>query len=65
MSGGDPGRIGSRLLDVCVGLLLAAMALYGAVSILKAIWVHLCIIAFVAGVGAFVWWRISTRFRGW
>ena len=46
-------------------MLLAAMALYGAVSILKAIWMYLCIIAFVAGVGAFVWWRISTIFRGW
>ncbi|MBF6188917.1 hypothetical protein [Nocardia farcinica] len=65
MSGGDPGRIGSRLLEACVGLLLAAMALYGAISILRAIWLYLCIVVLVVGVGALMWWRISSKYRGW
>lgn len=65
MSGGDPGRIGGRVVDACVGLLLAAMALYGAISILQAIWLYLCIVVLVVGVGAFLWWRISSKYRGW
>lgn len=58
-------RTGSRFTDICVGLLLGSMALYGAVAILQAIWIYLCIIAFLIGVGALVWWRISSRYRGW
>lgn len=65
MSGGDPGRIGGRFLDACVGLLLAAMALYGAISILRAIWLYLCIVVLVVGIGALLWWRISSKYRGW
>lgn len=65
MSGGDSSRIGGRVVDACVGLLLAAMALYGAVSILRAIWLSLCIIAFAVCIGAFAWWRIASKFRGW
>ena len=56
----EPERTGSRFTDICVGLLLGCMALYGAVAILRAIWVYLCIIAFLIGVGALVWWRMNT-----
>jgi len=62
---GEPERTGSRLVDACVGLLLAAMALWGAVAIIQAIWVYLCILAAVVGIGALIWWRISSRYRGW
>lgn len=65
MSGGDPSRIGDRFLDACVGVLLATMALYGAVSILRAIWLYLCVIVLVAGIATFMWWWIARRFRGW
>lgn len=61
----EPERTGSRITDFCVGLLLACMALYGAVAILQAIWVYLCILVAVIGIGGFIWWRISTRYRGW
>lgn len=61
----EPERTGSRLLDACVGLLLACMALYGAIAILKAIWIYLCILAAIIGIGALIYWRISTRYRGW
>lgn len=61
----EPERTSSRLVDVCVALLLAAMALYGAVAILQAIWIYLCIVAFFVGVGMLAWWRISARYRGW
>lgn len=47
----------SRVLDLCVGTLLAAMALYGAVEVLKQIWVPLCIALFVVlSVAALVWY---------
>lgn len=61
----EPERTGSRVVDACVGFLIATMALYGAVAILRAIWIYLCIIAFLSGMGAFVWWRISSKYRGW
>ncbi|MFT4011299.1 MAG: hypothetical protein QM655_14790 [Nocardioidaceae bacterium] len=61
----EPERTGSRFTDICVGLLLGCMALYGAIAILKAIWIYLCILVAVIGIGALIWWRISTRYRGW
>jgi hypothetical protein len=61
----EPERAGSRLVDACVGLLLAAMALWGAVAIIQAIWIYLCILAAVVGIGALIWWRIASRHRGW
>lgn len=65
MSGGDPSRIGGRFVDACIGVLLATMALYGAVSILRAIWLYLCVIVLVVGIAAFMWWWIARQFRGW
>lgn len=62
---GEPERTGSRLVDACAGLLLAAMALWGAVAILQAIWIYLCILAAVVGIGALIWRLINTRYRGW
>lgn len=63
--GNKPEWAGSRFIDICLGLLLGCMALYGAVAILRAIWIYLCILAAVVGVGALIWWRISARSRGW
>ncbi|ACY20720.1 hypothetical protein Gbro_1438 [Gordonia bronchialis DSM 43247] len=61
----DPGGLASRLLNICVTVLVAAMALYGAVYILREIWVPLCItlatVVIVGGGGALVY----RRFRGW
>lgn len=61
----EPQRIGQRLLDLCIGLLLASMALYGAVTILCAIWLYLCIAAAVIAATALLWWWVHTRYRGW
>ncbi|MFV3114245.1 hypothetical protein [Gordonia amicalis] len=60
-----PGGLGGRLLDVCVTILVAAMALYGAVYLLREIWVPLCItlatVVIVGGGGLLVY----RRWRGW
>ncbi len=61
----EPQRLASRLVDVCVGVLLAAMALYGAVAIIRATWLYLCVISAVFAVSALLWWWINTRYRGW
>lgn len=61
----EPERTGHVVKDFCVGLLIAAMALWGAIEIVKAIWVPLCIIVALACIGGVVWWRISARYRGW
>jgi hypothetical protein len=61
----EPSRVGSRLLDLCLAVLLGAMALYGAVAILEAIWVYLCILAAVLAIVGLLWWLFHTRYRGW
>ena len=61
----EPERSGSRLVDLCVGLLLAAMALYGAVAILKAIWIYLCILVAVIVLGVLLFRLVNARYRGW
>lgn len=61
----EPGGTGNIIKDFCVGLLVAAMALWGAIEILKAIWIPLCIIVAVLAIGALVWWRISAHYKGW
>lgn len=61
----DPTRIGSRLLDVAVGVLLAATALYGAVAIVQSIWVFLCIALAVVAVVWLAAWFFVSRFRRW
>lgn len=62
---GDPGRLGSRLFEACMAVLLASMALYGAFVILSAIWIYLCIGAAVIGIGFLIWRIAYTRYRGW
>lgn len=61
----EPERSGGRLVDLCVGLLLAAMALYGAVAILKVIWIYLCILVAVIGLGVLLFRLANARYRGW
>ena len=60
----SPGG-GSRFLDIAVAILLAAMALYGAVLILQAIWVWLCIGLAVAGLVAGAVLFFLHAFRRW
>lgn len=60
----DPTRVLDKLLGLCVAVLLGCMALYGAIEILKAIWVPLCLLAFVLVVG-FGLWAWMRRTRGW
>ena len=60
-----PGGLGSRLLDTCITILIAVMALSGAVYLLREIWVPLCITlatVLIVGGGALL---LSRRFRGW
>lgn len=61
----EPGRIGSRLVDACVGLLLAALALWGAVEIVEAIWRPLAITVVVAGFVIGIGWVVLCRIRRW
>lgn len=61
----SPRRASDRLLEICGSLLLSAMALYGAVCIIEAIWLPLCLLALagLTGGGLAVWlWR---RFHNW
>ncbi|WP_430333460.1 hypothetical protein [Rhodococcus sp. ACT016] len=62
---GDAGGVGGRLLNACIAVFVGVMALYGAVYILREIWVPLCItLATVAIVGgsAVILYR---HFRRW
>lgn len=54
-------RTGSRLVSLCLGVFIGAMALYGAVLIIQEIWVWLCGMAAVAGAA----WLLWARFRRW
>lgn len=62
---GDPGGLWDRLLNTCITILIATMALSGAIYILRDIWVPLCItfaaVVIVGGGSALVY----RRFRGW
>lgn len=62
MSDHDPRAIGGRLLDFCLAVLFAAVALYGAVLIVQAIWVWLFISAAIIAVSTVIWWLLRTRF---
>ncbi|MFT4042900.1 MAG: hypothetical protein QM673_07050 [Gordonia sp. (in: high G+C Gram-positive bacteria)] len=54
-----PGGVGGRILNACIAVFLGAMALYGAIYILREIWVPLCItlatVAIIGGGIAFVY----------
>lgn len=62
---GDPSGLGGKFLNICISVLIGMMALYGAIYILRDIWVPLCItlatIAIVSGGIALV----RRHFRGW
>ncbi|MCF8785258.1 hypothetical protein [Rhodococcus ruber] len=64
MSDGSRG-LGGRLLNVCIAILVSAMALYGAIYILRMIWVPLCItlatLAIIGGLSTLMY----RHFRGW
>lgn len=60
-----PRRILGTLLDGCVALLLAAMALWGALEIIRAIWVCLCILLAVVGICGLIGWIVLRKFRRW
>lgn len=62
---GEPERIGGRILDTCIAILLGAMALWGAVAIVRAIWIYLCILVAVIGLFALIGWIVSSRIRRW
>jgi hypothetical protein len=59
----DPGGVGGRLLNACLALLIGAMALAGAITILESIWVELCVVVTsiltIAGIGWFIHRRIG------
>ncbi|WP_454163007.1 hypothetical protein [Gordonia iterans] len=61
----EPDRTGSRFIDFCVGLLVASMALYAAVAIIESIWIWLCGIALLVGVGFLIWRAFASKYRGW
>lgn len=58
----DPRAVGSRLLDLALAVFFASMALYGAVLILQAIWIWLCVGAAVVVSIGMLWWLLRTRF---
>ncbi|MDX2974384.1 hypothetical protein [Kribbella solani] len=55
----DPQRWLDRLVGTCVSLLMGALALYGAVWLLRQVWTVLLVIAAAIGVvvAALAWWR--------
>lgn len=61
----SPRHIFGTLLDGCVALLLGAMALWGALEIIQAIWVYLCILLAVVAIIAGVAFVIARHFRRW
>lgn len=61
----SPRRMLGTLLDGCVALLLAAMALWGALEIIRAIWVYLCILLAVVAITAAIGWIIARQLRRW
>lgn len=61
----SPRRILGTLLDGCLALLLAAMALWGALEIIRAIWVYLCILLAVIAIIGVISRIIARQFRRW
>ncbi len=56
----QPERWLDRLVGACFGVLLGALALYGAVWLVAAVWFELVIVVFVVTcvVGLVVLWRV-------
>ncbi|AKU18193.1 hypothetical protein [Luteipulveratus mongoliensis] len=60
----NPTRLLDRAVGACTAVLIGAMALYGAVQIICAVWVPLCIGALILG-GLGGGWLVARRTRGW
>lgn len=60
----DPNRLLDRLVGACAAILVGAIALWSAVEILKAIWLPLCLLAFVLVTGIGLWLGFR-RSRDW
>jgi hypothetical protein len=65
MPGSSPRGLLDGLIGACFTLLLAAIALYVAVSLLKAIWPILLLILLVGGLLALGLMLRRSRNRGW
>lgn len=63
MSGSETGKLGSRMFDACVAVLVAGMALWGAVQIIASIWLALCVGALVVLSLAGATWYFIARTR--
>ena len=61
----DPGSWVGRLFGWCLLMLLAAMALYGAVQIVASVWVQLALGLAVVLVVLIVGWMLFVRPRRW
>jgi len=61
----EPQRWLDRLVGACISVLIGALALYGAVWLLRAMWPQLTVVALTAAVivGVFSWWQ--GRRSGW
>lgn len=60
-----PGGLGTRFVNFCIALLIGAMALYGAVYILCAIWLPLTIAIAIAAIVGGSASLIYRNFRRW
>lgn len=61
----EPERIGRRLIGACIGVFIGAMALYGAVKLIQAVWVWLAVLVFVSAVLVGIVRLVLARFRRW
>lgn len=64
----DPDRLGTRLLDLCLAVLVGALALYAAVAVMTAIWRPLAFIAGAVVVVVSLGWLVLAVIRnrrGW
>jgi hypothetical protein len=61
----EPERSTRRVADACFAVFLGTMALYGAVAIIKAIFVWLCFGVLLALVALAIWRVAANRYRGW
>lgn len=60
----ESNGLASRMFDACIGVLLAALALWGAVQIIKSIWLALCIgVLVVLVIGTAAWYFIARARR--
>jgi hypothetical protein len=62
--GSNPRGLLDGLVGACFGLLLAAIALYVAVGLIKAIWPILLVIGIIGGLGAAGIAALRRRDRG-